>query len=441
MTTSNLVDKKSKQRTIKKVEKILLVGLLGILLGGNFFFTYAQSRKAEIERRKAMDVDDLYKELKNALLEHVSESFFPGGVYKDLWARDAMHITRGLIAIKEYKKAKDILEELAKYQLGEKIADYKIVRGRGSENLGYKARVVDIEFVLENDGALPTTIYSNETLEIYGENPDIDSTALWIIEACEYVLGTDDLDFAKRNYGKIIRAFKWLKRRDIDGDSLLEQGENEDQQDCLRRRGKVTFSQALWFQAVNKLSRLEKFLNHKDKAFELKDLMAKIRKAINEKLWLKSKGYYADYIDEKTTSNRLNQDTSLLITFGIAPKSRAKIMLNKMDELLWNEYGAVNLYPPYEYKETAPLKLPPGTYLNSAVWPWICGYEISARFAVGNEEKANELLRRVLPYYLYEWIDPKKGTPYGAYPFATNMGVLLDIISTNYSKIKKGEVQ
>lgn len=405
-------------------------------MSGNFFFTYAHSRKAEIERRKVMDVNTIYKEIKDALLKHVSESFSPGGVYKDIWVRDAMYITRGLIAIKEYKKAKDILEEVAKYQFGENIANYKVARGRGSENLGYKSRAVDIEFVLKNDGALPTTIYSNMTLEIYAENPDIDSTALWIIETCEYVFATDDLGFAKRNYDNLIRAFKWLKRRDVDGDFLLEQGENEDQQDCLGRRGKVTFSQALWFQAVNKLSRLEKILNHKDKSFELKNLMTKIKKAINDKLWLKSKGYYADYIDEETTSERLNQDTSLLITFAIAPKSRANTMLNKMEELLWNEYGAVNLYPPYEYEKTAPLKLPPGTYLNSAIWPWICGYEISARFAIGDKEKANKLLKRVLPYYSYEWIDPKKGIPYGSYPFATNMGILLYIISTNYSKIK-----
>lgn len=385
-----------------------------------------RKQKKEIKRRKSMSLDDLVRELKSGLLTHVSKSLFPGGWYKGIWTRDAMHIVRGLVAIKEYKKAKEIVEELSNYQLGEKTGkNYKIVRGRGSKNLGYKLRETDAEFTSINDGAIPTTSYPNNRIEIYAENPDIDSTAVWIIAACECALRTNDLDFARRNHHKISKALTWLESRDIDRDFLLEQGENEDQADCLRRRGKVAFSQALWFEAVDKVSRLEEFLNQKGRSLELKNLKEKIRGAINEKLWLEAEGYYVDYIDEKPTC-KLNQDTSLIIAFGIAPNDRAKRTLHKMEEVLWNEYGAVNVFPPYE--ETGPLKLKPGTYLNSAVWPWICGYEISARFAVRDNEKANELLKKVLPYYPYEWID-LKGRPCGAYSFTTNMGSLLDAIS------------
>ncbi|PIU68163.1 MAG: hypothetical protein COS84_01555 [Armatimonadetes bacterium CG07_land_8_20_14_0_80_40_9] len=392
-----------------------------------------RKQKKEIKRRKSMDLDDLVGELKSGLLSHVSKSLSPGGWYKGIWARDAMHIVRGLSAIKEYKKAKEIVEEVSNYQLGEKTRkNYKIVRGRGSKNLGYKPREADAEFRSINDGAIPTTIYPNNRIEIYAENPDIDSTALWIIAACECALRTNDLDFSRRNHNKISKALTWLSSRDIDRDFLLEQGENEEQADCLRRRGKVVFSQALWFSAVDKVLKLEEFLNQKGRALELKDLKEKIRGAINEKLWLEAEGYYVDYIDGKP-DYKLNQDTSFLITFGIAPNDRAKTMLNKMEEVLWNEYGAVNVLPPYE--ETGPLKLKPGMYLNSAVWPWICGYEISARFAVRDFEKANELLKRVLPYYPYEWID-LKGRPCGAYPFTTNMGSLLEAISRKSQRFR-----
>ena len=390
--------------------------------------------RREIKRRKSMNVDDLCLELKGELVKHASKSFFPGGWYKGLWARDAMHIARCLIALKEYKKAKEIIEELSNYQLGEELTkEYKIKRGRGSKYLGYKAKEVDLEFILKNSGAIPTTIYPNKTIEIYAENPDIDSTALWIIGACECALRTNDLDFAKRNYDKISRALRWLKLRDVDGDFLLEQGENEDWADCLERKGEVVSTQALWFEAVNKIAELEEFLNQKDRALELKDLKEKIKKAINEKLWLDAEGYYVDYIDEKLT-NKLNQDASLVIAFGIAPNDRAKTMLDRMEEVLWNGYGALNVFPPY--KETGPLKLKPGTYLNSAIWPWICGYEILARFTVGDREKAYELLKKVLPYYPYEWVNPK-GKPCGAYPFATGMASILFAISAHEARKDK----
>lgn len=381
-------------------------------------------QKEEIKRRKSMTPDDLCLELKGDFLKYVAKSVDPGGWYKGFWARDSMHVVRGLIALEEYEKAKEIVEELSNYQLREELVkDYKIKRGRGSRSFGYKAKEVDIGFVIRNKGAIPTSIYPNRIIEIYSMNPDIDSTALWIIEACECALHTNDLNFAKRNYDKISSAFAWLKSKDVDGDFLLEQGENEDQTDCLRRKGKVASSQAFWFEAVNKLSGLEELLNHKEIALELKELYQKIKKAINKKLWLEAKGYYVDYIEEP--SDKLNQDASLIIAFGIAPNDRARIMLDNMEKVLWTEHGALNVFPPYN--ETGPLPLEPGTYLNSAIWPWTCGYEISARFAVGDVEKANKLLKRVLPYYPYEWVSPK-GELCGAYPFITSMGSLLNAI-------------
>lgn len=382
-------------------------------------------QKKKVKRRKLRTIDDLYIELKGDLLRHVAKSLYPGGWYKGFWARDSMHVASGLIALKEYKKAKEIIEKLSNYQLREELVkDYKIKRGVGSKSLGYKAEEVGLGFVKKNNGAIPTSIYPNETIVIHAVNPDIDSTALWIIEACECALHTNDLNFAKRNYDKISRALAWLKSRDVDGDFLLEQGENEDQTDCLRRKGKVASSQAFWFEAVNKVSKLEELLNHKENARELKGLHQQIKKAINEKLWLDAEGYYVDYVDEP--SNALNQDASLIIAFGIAPNDRAKIMLDKMEEVLWTEHGALNVFPPY--KETGPLQLKAGTYMNSAIWPWTCGYEISARFAVGDVKKANELLKKVLPYYPYEWVGPK-GELCGAHPFAPSMGSLLNAIS------------
>ena len=107
-----------------------------------------------------MNIYDLCLELKSDLLKHIAKSFFPGGWYRGFWARDAMHMVKGLIALKEYKIAKEIVEELSNYQLREELAkEYKIKRGRGSKYLGYKAKDINPEFILKNNGAIPTTIY------------------------------------------------------------------------------------------------------------------------------------------------------------------------------------------------------------------------------------------------------------------------------------------
>src|SRR5215213_138605 len=133
----------------------------------------------------------------------------------------------------------------------------KVVYGRGSPEMNFTAEVADSEKEKEFEGALPSTIYQIGFSEVYGKNPDIDSTALmisttsWILgnwslrhgdmyaskdsrekvvastDSADYVSGllakigvTDPLKVTNYTVPRMIKAVDYLSKRDIDGDGL-----------------------------------------------------------------------------------------------------------------------------------------------------------------------------------------------------------------------------
>jgi hypothetical protein len=164
------------------------------------------------------------------------------------------------------------------------------------------------------EGALPTTIYQTGYSEVYGLNPDIDSTAL-MINTTSWILGkllrqdrnqsssekfpssylsssistsapvhnatSDNWSIthsmvlpavSMTNYSEVInfvvprmlKAVNYLLTRDIDNDGLLEQNHNEDWMDTALRAGKIVYSQACWILALNNLSYLLSELGNND---------------------------------------------------------------------------------------------------------------------------------------------------------------------------------
>jgi hypothetical protein len=129
--------------------------------------------------------------------------------------------------------------------------------------------------------------------EVYGQNPDIDSTALmiyttsWILarslkqqdassstpaqtssvvaaeHSSDYVsvllskVGiTDPRQISEFVVPRMLKAIGYLSRRDIDNDGLLEQNHNEDWMDTAVRAGKIVYNQGCWLLALNDLSSL-----------------------------------------------------------------------------------------------------------------------------------------------------------------------------------------
>ena len=227
-----------------------------------------------------------------------------------------------------------------------------MVYGRGSPNTKFSAIVASDEKKKELEWALPTTIYQTGFSEVYGRNPDIDSTALmisttsWILanwhvlyektssdhnnensestvaseHSADYVnalLGKigvlDPIKITKDVVPRMQRAIEYLSKRDNDNDGLLEQGHNEDWMDTALRNGKIVYSQGCWLLALTNFSFLLSTIGMDDEALRLKEMSDRVVNAVNQKLWSEEEGCYLDlrYAQYEGKSYRiLTEDTT-----------------------------------------------------------------------------------------------------------------------------------
>lgn len=304
--------------------------------------------------------------------EHILQGVNPGGYYQAIWCRDASYI------LKDWALAGNITAALQQlYFIWSKQIDHpnkeKLVYGRGSPEMKFLSEEANDRKQKEFAGALPTTLYQAGFCEIYGQSPDIDSTALmisttaWIMNkalkgsssalgnrqaddeisamasehSADYVsslllkLGITDpakaIDFL---LPRMLKAVEYLARRDIDNDGLLEQNHNEDWMDTILRAGKIVYTQACWILALKNLSTLLLALNKENEANRISGMADRTIKAVEQRLWSEEDGAYIDIQESHHIGGpykTLTQDVSLYLV-AISENSARHNLTNKKRE-------------------------------------------------------------------------------------------------------------
>ncbi|MDQ3970452.1 MAG: hypothetical protein M3227_02050, partial [Thermoproteota archaeon] len=110
--------------------------------------------------------------------EHALQGVNPGGYYQAIWCRDASYILRDWTLSGNMTAALQQLYLIWSHQI--EPGREKLVYGRGSPEMKFLSEEAKEDKQKEFSGALPTTIYQAGFSEVYGQNPDIDSTALML---------------------------------------------------------------------------------------------------------------------------------------------------------------------------------------------------------------------------------------------------------------------
>jgi hypothetical protein len=104
----------------------------------------------------------------------------PGGIYTGIWCRDSSYVLRDWFISGRMYEALEQLYTIWSYQIGPE-SEEKVVYGRGSPERNFRPVIANPKTMKKFDGALPTSIFKgNNVAEVFGKNPDIDSTALMI---------------------------------------------------------------------------------------------------------------------------------------------------------------------------------------------------------------------------------------------------------------------
>ncbi|MDQ3853750.1 MAG: GH116 family glycosyl hydrolase, partial [Thermoproteota archaeon] len=367
--------------------------------------------------------------------EHALQGINPGGIYQAIWCRDASYILRDWTLSGNMAAALQQLYLIWSHQI--EPGREKLVYGRGSPEMKFLSEEAREDKQKEFSGALPTTIYQAGFSEVYGQNPDIDSTALmlsttaWILnkslkgkspsgrlfdvsttasqQSSDYVSGlllklgitdpTKAIDFL---IPRMLRAVDYLAKRDIDNDGLLEQNHNEDWMDTVLRAGKIVYSQACWILALKNLSNLLLTVDKQKESDKISTMADRAVQGVEQKLWSEEDGAYIDIQETHHIGGpyrTLTQDVSLYL-IAISENSardnltdreqnvsggktvdenldRANRALDAIRNRVWKQKWP--LVTEVELKSTGPWHLKPYEYHNHTFWPWATGIEMLAR--------------------------------------------------------------
>ncbi len=300
--------------------------------------------------------------------EHTLHGINPGGVYQAIWCRDSSYILKNWFLGGNLHDALMQIFSIWSHQI--RPGEEKLVYGRGSPEMHFASEVANSQKQKKFEGALPTTIYPLGFSEVYGQNPDIDSTALmisttsWILsrallsskhdrvdttdqssktpliasqDSSDYVRGlveklgiTHPQSLADFVIPRMIKAVDYLRSRDIDNDGLLEQGHNEDWMDTVLRAGKIVYSQACWILALEDLAHLLAQIGRIEEANVLINLANRAIQSVEDKLWSEEDGAYIDIQETHHVGGpyrTLTQDVALYLV---------AITQNTLKDSLWN---------------------------------------------------------------------------------------------------------
>jgi glycogen debranching enzyme len=188
------------------------------------------------------------------------------------------------------------------------------------------------------DGKIPHEISQSATLiPWFTDYPypwaSADATPLYIIAHADYLRATGDIDFVRRNWDSIVKAYRFTKATDTDGNGLIENekfGHGWVEGGALYPPHEEIYMQGLWVEALRGVEEMAAELNDGKLSDEARESAERTTQAIEETYWLGERGFYA-------FSTNTPRDTPREADPGPNRETRQKRM-NELDKLkLWDE--------------------------------------------------------------------------------------------------------
>ena len=339
-------------------------------------FISAESLQSGIQTRRLTSTRN--REVVHAGYRNFSES----------WARDFGFATYGLLTLKQYNPVKETLECFFWHQTPDGQLPVKL------HSVGVVTRFLHSFFEREQ----PTDpLLKPKYISGHGA-PSLDGQALLVIAALAYVQETGDQAFLETHWENLRAAMHWLEhyRRGPEGDPLLHQGAFADWADSIARRGRVLYTNVVYWKALSEMAIAATKLDLQHDAVSYFVKAESILRAINRYFWRGDLGYFVTS-DELT---QLSSDGNLLaIAWGLTRPDQAASILNLMAEAKMAEPVPTRVtYPSYPRQLIALENLLGGmaTYHTSASWLWIGAWHIIALVKTGRIEEAQTLVARML---------------------------------------------
>jgi hypothetical protein len=241
-------------------------------------------------------------------------------------------------------------------------------------------------------GKIPTTI-----LPLIERHDDLDINAFFILRAARYFRFHHDREALSAWWPALRRAMDWLVSRDTSADGLPVQvsfwGDWKDVRGVEGRKYSP-FAGLVYLAALREMTYLSREMADDDRLRSYEQAFEKGQTFINrptEQGGLWNGAYYCQRWKNGEVNDRLLQDQTVGILFGVVPPERAKQIVRALNARSLTPYGIAETSPCYP----ASFGYAPGTYHNGAVWPWLSFMDCWARIRIGRTREAVALVKRV----------------------------------------------
>ena len=307
--------------------------------------------------------------------------------FRESWARDFGFASYGLIAIERFEVVRDTLDAFFWHQK---------LNGQLPVKL-YSMDVVTrfLHSIFEREQ--PTSkILKPKFLSGHGA-PSLDGQALLIISALNYAIQSEDRDFLRGNWHRLVLATKWLQSsRKGPAGTLLYQAPYADWADSVARQGCILYTNIVYWKALSEMALAAASLDLNDEAVHYFAEAEGVSRALNTRLWRPDLGYYAT----SESLDNLSSDGNLLaIVWGMAEPDQAESILKVM-----HEAGMAEPVPTRVVHPSFPMNLIAienrlgrlATYHTNSSWLWFGALHVIALVQTGNMELAGQILDRII---------------------------------------------
>ncbi len=305
--------------------------------------------------------------------------------FREPWARDFGFASFGLLELEEFRATRECLEVFLLYQRPTGQFPVKV----------HSTNIVDryLHSLFKREQPIhapikPKYVTAHNTISL-------DGNALLVIAALNYADRSGDLAFAQTHWPALKQAAAWLEAHALEDDGLLHQAPFADWADTIARRGRVLYTNVLYWKALHELTRYAGLLGDSNAQLRFETKARQLKQSINSHFWQPNLGYY---VTNQMFDNLSSSGNLLAIAWDLTTPEQAHAILDKM-----NEFNMANPVPTQVVHRAYPRKyialenrlggLP--DYHTSNAWLWLGAWHVIALARMERLAEAETLLYRI----------------------------------------------
>lgn len=305
--------------------------------------------------------------------------------FREPWARDFAFASFGLIELGQLPAVKETLEVFLVFQAPTGQFPVKI------HSTTVLNRYLHSLFGREQPSHAPLRAKYHTAHNTIS----LDGNALLVIALLNYARHARDDAFACVHWSALVRAITWVSAHARPADGLLHQADFADWADSVARRGKVLYSNVVYWKALHDLGEAAARYGYAADAERFSRQAERVKQSIQNHFWQPELGYFVNSRQFDMLSSCGNL---LAAVWGLASPEQAGSILAKMDD-----FKMANPVPTQVTHRAYPRQFIAlenrlggiGHYHTSAAWLWLGGWHVIALTQLGRLARAEELLYRL----------------------------------------------